>query len=230
MRGKKEQEHRSTDLGMKTLRSSPMRLFAAQLFIALLILGVTPNARADASLLVASTASTIGASAATQLIQTPSGSLGVFASRWDSKDHGILTGYGVRLGWNLIHHLGLEARASHLEAEENSLSTTLIPIEAALTWRFPLGKTLSPYLGMGIGYYLKDLEYDDTTTWEHSEKSAGYFALAGVTLRLGAVSLFTDAKYTLVGTDDELEWRGADIDAQNSLDGLSLQAGLKLGF
>lgn len=49
-------------------------------------------------------------------------------------------------------------------------------------------------------------------------------------LLLDAVSLFAEAKYNLVGTDDDLEWRGSDVEAQNSLDGFSFSAGLKLGF
>lgn len=215
---------------MKNLIFPSMRLLAAPLFIVLLISGAPPSARASAGLLAASAASTIGVSAASQIVHTPSGGLGVFASRWDTKDFGTLTGYGIRLGWPLVSHLGLEARGSYLKAEEESLSTTLVPIEAALTWRFPMGKVLSPYIGAGIGYYMKDVEYDDTTTWDSSEKVAGTFALAGVSLRLGPVSLFGDAKYTLVGTDGDLEWRGSDVGLKNSLDGLSLTAGLTLGF
>jgi len=207
-----------------------MRLVAARFLIVLLALGVAPHARATASLLAASAASAIGTSASSQLVHMPSGNLGVFVSRWDTKDFGTLTGFGLRLGWNIVSHLGLEARGSYLEAEEGSLSTTLIPIEGALIWRFPMSKVLCPYLGAGIGYYMKDVKYTDTTTWDSSEKVAGYFALAGVSLHLGPASLFTDAKYTLVGTDDELEWRGADVETQNSLDGLSLQLGLKIGF
>jgi hypothetical protein len=63
-----------------------------------------------------------------------------------------------------------------------------------------------------------------------SEEVAGYFALAGLNLYLGAVSLFAEAKYNLVGTDDDLQWRGSDVEAENSLDGFSYSAGLKLGF
>ena len=77
---------------------------------------------------------------------------------------------------------------------------------------------------------MKDAEYDDTNTWDSSEKSAGYFGLAGLNLYLGPLSLFAEAKYNLVGTDDDLHWRGSNVEAQNSLDGLSLNAGLKLGF
>ncbi len=199
--------------------------------VSLLALAAAPSSRGDASLLVASTASTIGTKAAADLVSTPYAGIGVFASRWDSKDFGTLTGYGVRLGWNLFSNLGLEGRASFVESKKDEvISTTLIPLEAALTWRFPLGQHLAPYLGGGIGYYMKDAEYDDTDTWDSSEKVAGYFGLAGLNLYLGPLSLFAEAKYNLVGTDEDLHWRGSDVEAQNSLDGLSLNAGIKLGF
>ena len=197
----------------------------------LLVFAAPRNSRGDASLLVASTASTIGTKAAADLVNTPYAGIGVFASRWDSKDFGTLTGYGIRLGWNLFSNLGLEGRASYVESKKDEpVSTTLIPLEAALTWRIPLGQHLAPYLGGGIGYYMKDAEYDDTETWETSEKVAGYFGLAGLNLYLGPLSLFAEAKYNLVGTDEDLHWRGSDVEAQNSLDGLSLNAGIKLGF
>lgn len=190
-----------------------------------------PNAAcADASLLAGSAASAIGAEASAQLVHTPAAGLGVFVSRWESQDYGTLTGYGLRLGWNIYGPLGLDARASYLESKDDLVETTLIPLEAALTWRFHIGQHLAPYVGGGIGYYLKDAEISDSESWSSSENVAGYFGLAGLTLQLGALSLFAEGKYNLVGTDDELHWRGADVDAQNSLDGFSTSFGLKLGF
>jgi opacity protein-like surface antigen len=199
-------------------------------FVALVAFASATAARADASLLLASAGSSIGAEASAQLAHTPAAGLGVFASRWDSQDYGTLTGYGVRLGWNIYGPLGLDARASYLESKDERVDTTLIPLEAALTWRFRLGQYLAPYVGGGIGYYMKDAEINDAESWSSSENAAGYFALAGIHLHLGAFSLFAEGKYNLVGTDDDLHWRGADFDAQNSLDGLSYNFGLKLGF
>ena len=107
----------------------------------------------------------------------------------------------------------------------------LVPLEAALTWTLNVSEAIKPYVGAGAGYYLKDAEYEDETgTWDSSEDVAGYFGVAGLNLYLGAFSLFAEAKYNLVGTDDDLEWRGADVEAKNSLDGFSFSAGLKLGF
>ena len=198
---------------------------------ACLVWGAARAACADASVLLATAASTIGAKATADLISTPYAGLGVFASRWDSQDYGTLTGYGVRFGWNFFDPLGLEARASYFESKDDEIETTLIPLEAALTLRIPLHRHFVPYVGAGAGYYFKDAEYHaETDTWDSSEEIAGYFGLAGLNLYLGAVSLFAEAKYNLVGTDDDLEWRGDEVAAENSLDGFSYSAGLKLGF
>ena len=198
---------------------------------ACLVLAAAQAARADGSVLLATAASTIGAKATANLISTPYAGLGVFASRWDSQDYGTLTGYGLRFGWNVFDPLGLEARASYFESKDDEIETTLIPLEAALVLRLPLHRHFVPYVGAGAGYYFKDADYDDESgTWDTSEDVAGYFALAGLNLYLGAVSLFAEAKYNLVGTDDDLQWRGSDVEAKNSLDGFSYSVGLKLGF
>ena len=208
-----------------------MRLLAAQALVALLAAAAFPlAARADAMLLATTAASTIGAQATANLVKTPSAGLGVFASRWDSQDFGTLTGYGVRLGWNLYRQLGLEVRASYLEAEDDRRETSLVPLEASLPYRFSLGQPLAPYLGAGVGYYMRDAESDGSETRHESENAAGGFGLAGLVLALGPAALFAEAKYTLVGTDDDPHWRGSNGEPENSLDGLALNAGLKLGF
>ena len=196
-----------------------------------LVLAAASGAQAEATVLATAAASTLGAKAAANLVSVPYAGLGVFASRWESQDYGTLTGYGVRLGWNVIEHLGLEARASYYESKDDDIETTLLPLEAALVLRLPFHRHFVPYVGGGAGYYFKDAEYEDETgTWDSSEEVAGYFGLAGLNLYLGAFSLFAEAKYNLVGTDDDLEWRGSDVEARNSLDGLSFSGGLKLGF
>ncbi len=196
---------------------------------ACLALAAAPAARADASLLLGSTASAFGTQVAADLLRVPAVGLGAFATRWDSQDHGVLEGGGLRLGARLFGPLHLEARASYLESKDDGRETTLIPLEAVLVWRFRLG-ALAPYLGAGAGYYRKDAEYDGAEPRDASEEVAGYFGLAGLDLDLGPFTLFAEAKYNLVGTDDTLRWRGSDIEERNSLDGPSFAAGLKLGF
>ena len=104
---------------------------------AVFVLAAASGARADGGVLAATAASTLGARAASGFVNVPYAGLGVFASRWDSQDYGTLTGYGVRLGWNVIEHLGLEARASYYESKDDEIETTLLPLEAALVLRLP---------------------------------------------------------------------------------------------
>lgn len=220
---------------MNNRRSDFVRLVPAHLAsafaIAFLALAALPSAvRAEASLLVTSTATAIGAKAASSLAVSPGTGLGIFASRWDSRDHGTLDGYGVRMGWNVFQYLGMEARASYFTSKSEIRKTTVIPLEGALTLRVPVGQHLAPYVGGGVGYYMMEAKYRGTEPRNLSDEVAGYFALAGLNVRLGAATLFGEAKYTLVGTDDDLEWRGADVEQRNSLDGLSWTIGLKLGF
>ena len=198
-------------------------------FAALLALAGAIDVRADGGV-VAATAATLGTQASAQLVRTPYAGIGVFYTRWDSRDYGTLAGYGGRLGWNIFGPLGLEARGSYLKSEEDTVETTLIPLEAALTLRARLGNHLAPYVGGGAGYYMKDAEINDTETWSSSENVAGYFGVAGLNLYFGALCLFAEAKYTLVSTDEHINWRGSDVEAENSLDGPSYSAGIKLGF
>ena len=169
------------------------------------------------------------------------GGLGVFGSWWDSQDYGALYGGGVRFGAEIFSGLALEARASYLVSEQlddvvegRSVSTELelVPLEAAVVWTLDVSEALKPYVGAGAGYYLKNVDWkaDDVIDEADDKDSVGYFALAGLNLYLDAFSLFAEAKYNLVGTDDDLEWRGDDVEAKNSLDGFSFSAGLKLGF
>ena len=110
----------------------------------------------------------------------------------------------MRFGWNVFDPLGLEARASYFESKDDEIETTLIPLEAALTLRIPINRHFVPYVGGGAGYYFKDADYDDDTgSWDTSEEVTGTFALAGLNLYLGAVSLFVEAKYNFVETDDD---------------------------
>ena len=169
------------------------------------------------------------------------GGLGVFGSWWDSQDYGALYGGGVRFGAEIFSGLALEARASYLVSEDRddvvegrlvSTEMELVPLEAAVTWTLDVSDALKPYVGAGAGYYLKNVDWkaDDVIDEADDKDSVGYFALAGLNVVLGNVVLFGEAKYTLVGTDDDLEWRGADIEQRNSLDGFSWTVGLKLGF
>ena len=162
--------------------------------------------------------------------------IGGFGTWWDTKDYGDMYGGGAKLGLGLGAGFWIEARGSYLETTDyKEADVSLIPLEAIVAWQLEASKILRPYIGAGIGYYVKDFEWkSEWKEWKEEFKSkdcAGYFALAGLNLNLGSdISIFGEAKYNLIGEDDKLEWRGSDVKEKFTFDGLSVNVGLKFGF
>lgn len=159
--------------------------------------------------------------------------IGAFGSWWDSKDYEELYGGGVRIGLGLPAGFGVEARASYLSndlLEDRDVAMNVIPLEAVASLTLQNSSILEPYIGAGVGYYLKNVDVDSSKFWEKSEDCLGYFALAGLNITFVNVTLFGEAKYNLISEKDKLEWRGTDIREKYSLDGLSVNVGLKIGF
>ena len=159
--------------------------------------------------------------------------LGVFGTWWDSNDYDALYGGGVRLGMEVFSGLGVEARASYLSTDlfgDNSISMNIIPLEGVVSWTLDVSEALKPYIGAGIGYYMKNVDVEATDFWEKTDDCVCYFALAGLNVLLCPATLFGEAKYNLMSQDDEFQWRGSDIKEKFSLDGLSVNAGVKFGF
>lgn len=194
-----------------------------------LLVSVHDFAQADPNALFSAAASTISTEVARDLVSLPRGGLGVFAIRWQGKSIPTLNGFGVRAGMDVWRSLAAEIRLCRLTAQSENHKTTLIPLEGALTWRTTLSSHLRPYFGGGIGYYWLDTNAGGQDP-QPSDQSAGYFALSGINLTLGPVILFTEAKYNLIGPDDDLKWRQTDVAPQQPLDGWSFLAGIKLGF
>ena len=160
--------------------------------------------------------------------------IGAFAGWWDARDCGDMYGGGVKIAVGLPAGLRVEVRGSFLKSRDREeADVRLVPLEALAGLQLGNG-ALRPYIGAGVGWYLKDFAWKGR--WKQWEKEfdgkdcAGYFALAGLAVPLGPVTLFGEAKYTLVGKDDKLEWRGRDIEEKYSFDGLSVNAGLEIGF
>ena len=169
------------------------------------------------------------------LLPVAQAGIGVFGTYWDSKDYNELYGGGVRLGLPLSSGFGLEARASYLSTDlfsGHDVTLDVIPLEAVASFTLEMSESLQPYVGAGIGYYVKNLDWEADDVWEDAQAkdSVGYFALAGVNLVFGNATVFGEAKYNLVSEDDKFDWRGSDVQEKFSLDGLSINAGLKFGF
>ncbi len=161
--------------------------------------------------------------------------IGIFGTYWDSKDYDDLYGGGVRLGTRIGGGFGIEARASYLRNDLFSSAEKemeLIPLEAVLSWTLDASDMLKPYVGAGVGYYLKNLDFNAGNVWDDAKAkdSVGYFALVGLNVVLARATIFGEAKYNLINEDDEWKWRGSDVREKYSLDGLSVNLGVKFGF
>ena len=161
--------------------------------------------------------------------------IGFFGTWWDSKDYDSLYGGGVKIGAGIGAGFGIEARASYLSTDlfgDNDVSMDLIPLEAVASFTLDMSEVLKPYVGAGGGFYVKNLDWEANGVLDDAKAKdcVGYFALAGLNLVFGNATVFGEAKYNLIGEDDEFDWRGSDVEETYALDGLSINAGLKFGF
>lgn len=160
--------------------------------------------------------------------------IGAFGTWWDTKDYDALYGGGAKLGMGLVSGFWVEARGSWLQGDDSFRDITLIPLEALVGWEWDVSDYVKPYVGAGLGYYLKDFDWkNDWDEWKDefdAKDCVGYFGLLGLNVEAGPVTFFGEAKYNLISEDDSLEWRGSDLDETYSFDGLSVNLGLKLGF
>ena len=108
----------------------------------------------------------------------------------------------------------------------------LIPLEGVASFTLEVSDTFKPYVGAGVGYYVKNLDWEADDVWVDAKAKdcLGYFALAGLNLVFGNATLFGEAKYNLIGEEDEFNWRGSDVKEKFALDGLAINAGVKFGF
>ncbi len=160
---------------------------------------------------------------------------GVFGTYWDSKDYDELYGGGIKLGAELGGGFGVEARASYISTDlfgDDEVALDLIPLEGVASFTLEVSDTFKPYVGAGVGYYVKNLDWEADDVWVDAKAKdcLGYFALAGLNLVFGNATLFGEAKYNLIGEEDEFNWRGSDVKEKFALDGLAINAGVKFGF
>jgi outer membrane protein W len=123
--------------------------------------------------------------------------------------------------------LAVDGRASYLDLSDADIS--IVPLEAAASLRLPLlGKTLVPYGGVGVGYYL----YDDSDLVEVDD-GVGFFPVIGLEFRFGKEkqwALFGEARWLFLSTDIEsAEDELSDLDDED-IDGLGVNLGLIYRF
>jgi hypothetical protein len=127
-------------------------------------------------------------------------SLTAYGTYWDGDDTG--KGAGLRLKKTILGFGAVEGRGGYVVFDDTK--TDVIPLDVSLNLRLPF--MISPYAGIGAGYYItsSDVPGMDNTT--------GYFGQLGV-----------EATFVWIGAMAELRWH--DIEG-SYLDGTSFNLGL----
>lgn len=144
----------------------------------------------------------LAAAALTTLAARADNSLTAYGTYWDADDSG--KGAGLRYKKTILGFAALDGRVGYVNFD--AIETDMIPLELSLNARLPF--MISPYAGVGAGYYLLDSgapTYDDTS---------GYFAQVGV-----------EATFLWFGAMAELRYHDLE---NNYFDGPSANVGLLL--
>ena len=129
---------------------------------------------------------------------------GFYVTGWDADGDQLDTGRGVggKLDYRLLGMLFVEGRVGYVDFDDASV----VPLEGSLNLKLPL--PLTPYGGVGYGYYLTD--------GGGLENGSGVYAQLGATLELFGVGVFAEARLM------DLE--------EDALDGASVHLGLSWKF
>ncbi|ADE55891.1 hypothetical protein [Coraliomargarita akajimensis] len=129
-----------------------------------------------------------------------------YASYWSAS--GANDGYGAGLKYSkqFAGFVMGDVRGSYYTFDASS--TSVVPLEASINLYLPA--FISPYAGVGAGYYFVDSSKPDF------ENSSGYFAQIGADMELFGLGVFGELRY---------------IDAERVfLDGVTANIGISLKF
>ena len=129
-------------------------------------------------------------------------SLTAYGTYWDADHEGA--GGGLRLKKTILAFGAADIRGGYVNF--NDTNTEVIPLEASINARLPF--VISPYVGVGAGYYLINSDIPAM------DNAVGYFAQIGV-----------EASILWFGAMAELRYLDLEEDY---LDGTSLNFGLML--
>lgn len=127
-------------------------------------------------------------------------SLTAYGTYWDGEDIG--KGGGLRLKKTFLAFAAVEGRGGYVDFSDTD--TQVVPVDVSLNLRLPF--FISPYIGVGAGYYFVDSDQLS------SDDQSGYFTQLGV-----------EATFLWFGAMAEIRWH--DIE-EGYLDGHSINAGL----
>lgn len=129
-------------------------------------------------------------------------SLSAYGTYWEADSSG--RGAGLRLKKTVLGFGAVEARGGYVNFDD--IETDMIPLDASINVRLPF--MISPYAGVGAGYYFLDSDsggMDDTS---------GFFAQVGV-----------EATFLWIGALAEVRYYDLE---ENYFDGPSYNIGLLL--
>ncbi|MEE9369765.1 MAG: hypothetical protein V3V05_13025 [Pontiella sp.] len=127
-------------------------------------------------------------------------SLTAYGTYWEGDDTG--NGVGLRLKKTILGFGAIEGRGGQVKFDDTD--TDVIPLDLSLNVRLPF--MISPYAGVGAGYYLIDSKIPNL------ENVSGYFGQIGM-----------EATFVWIGVMAEIRWH--DIEG-SYLDGTSFNLGV----
>jgi len=167
------------------------------------------------------------------MVASAAGGLGVFGSYWDTKDADSGWGAGAKFQLEVIPNICVEARGTYFpdfgKSSGDDPKLNVIPAEADAIIKFPISDMLVPYVGGGAGYYMFDIDNNDSAVDISVDDEFGFFALAGVEVGLSKqVSLFAEGKYTWLDVTAKASGGGMSESEDASMNGFGGNAGLML--
>lgn len=152
-------------------------------------------------------------------------SLGAFGTYHKFDDWGENWGAGAKWRLDFAKYLGVDVRGSWIRLED--LRADLVPVEVTLLAQLPLPDGVTPYIGIGGGYYF--FLGDESA----AEDNAGFYPLVGVELAFGESSnwsMFVEARWLFLETDVDAAWDSARNYSDANMDALGINFGISLRF
>jgi hypothetical protein len=111
-----------------------------------------------------------------------SNGLTAYGTYWDGENPGY--GLGLKYSKSLLDIVSVDGRGTYIMFDDVA-DTTMVPLEVAFNLGFP--GPISPYAGVGVGYYFIDNPlFDDAT---------GYFGQIGLEFTIVKVGVMAELRY-----------------------------------
>lgn len=151
----------------------------------------------------------------------------------NNDENGI--GIGGRALYGLTDMFSVDGRLSYVFATDSDDDSTVIPLEVGVIAQTDIGNG-SAYGGIGVGYYLYDLDMPSGYGLDDSPEEFGYYLVAGwiKTLESGA-QVFVEGKYTNAEFEERSDtYYGSGpgyyyygwTEVEGGLDGFGINAGI----